>query len=417
MSQLKERALGCYDKAAAMDLVCLMIETPSVTGDETELAIKMADWMEERGFHEVELQEVREGKMQTIGRIKGEGGGLSMMLCGHLDIFPPPAEMADPYRMVVRDNRIHGAGVADMKAGTAAAVMAADAVLRSGVELRGDVVVALVMEEEIGGVGITHLLGSGVTADMGVVPESTNLEISTTGAGIAKFNISTLGRSAHVSNKEHGVDAIAKMTKVVKALADLEFAHEPDPRVPKLPRFAAGTIIGGRGRNYDLRGAQNLSDYCTLLVNVRFWKSQTVKTIEKDLRRVLDGIASEDPEFRYELTTGYGQGPFETTAITRNPKDVPLASPIVRVVQENHDLVTGSPPKFRSTLETAGNDDGANMNEAGISTITYGPGPGKKDVELYGRLPLVARWIDVDTYHTCGKVMALSSIDVCTTKK
>ncbi len=410
MSAKKNKVLRSYDNIVALDLARKMIEIPSVTGDETELAKEVATFMEERGFDDVVLQEVRPGKFQTIGYVRGTGDGLSMMLCGHLDIFPPPADMIDPYRAVVDDNRIYGGGVADMKAGTAAAVMAADAVLQSGLDFKGDIIVALVMEEEIGGVGITHLLNSGITADMGIVPESTNLEISTMGAGIAQFTISTIGKTAHVSNKEQGIDAISKMVKVVEALADIKFTHKPDSRVPKLPRHVASTLIGGRGRNYDLRGAQNLSDFCTLLVDVRFWKSQTPDTIRSDLIKVLDDLATEDNEFKYELNGV--PNPFGNRAINRNPKDFPRNSSIVKIVQDNHRYVTGEPALFKSNTKTAGNDDGVHMIEAGIPTVTYGPGPGKKDLDIYSTLPLQSRWIDLDTYHTCGKVMAISSLEV-----
>ena len=57
------------------------------------------------------------------------------------------------------------------------------------------------------------------------------------------------------------------------------------------------------------------------------------------------------------------------------------------------------------------------MNEAGIHTVTYGPGPGTEGAEEYYRLPLQSRWIDVETYHQSAKVMALASLDVCTRKK
>jgi acetylornithine deacetylase len=194
----------------------------------------------------------------------------------------------------------------------------------------------------------------------------------------------------------------------------LKLTHTPDPRVPKLPRLAAGTIIGGRGREYDLRGPQNLSDYCTLLVNVRFWKSQSVESIEKDIRRVLDGIATEDPKFKYELKRGYE--PFMKSTL-RNPKDVPLDSPIIKIIQENHKYVTGETPKFRSTLETTGNDDGTQMNEVGIPTITYGPGPGGIDTNAYKNLQHGERWIDINTINVCTKVLALTALDVCNTKK
>ncbi|MCK4581961.1 M20/M25/M40 family metallo-hydrolase [Candidatus Bathyarchaeota archaeon] len=407
---LKDKVLESYDEKKAVELLKMMIETPSVTGDETELARKVAEFMRRNGFDEVELQEVKDGKYQTIGTMKGTGGGRSMMLCGHLDIFPPPENMVDPYKAVIDGDRIYGAGVGDMKAGTAATVMAVDAIIQSGVEIKGDIVVALVMEEEIGGVGITHLLRRGVTADMGIVPESTNLNLSTTGAGITQFMVTTIGKSVHISGKEHGVDAVEKMSHVIHALNELEFTYEPDPRVPLLPRHVASTIIGGRGRNYDLRGAQNLSDYCSLIIDVRFWKSQNVQSIEKDIRRLLDKLASMDPEFRYELTGV--PVPFGNRVVNRNPKDLPRDSEIVRIVQNNHRYVTGREPRFRELLSTAGNDDGVHMIEAGIPTVTYGPGCGDVSPEEYSKLALQSRWIDLGTYHKCCKVMAAATIDV-----
>ena len=102
----KQKIINGYDAKKALKLLKMMIETPSVTGDESILANKTANFMEERGFDEVVLQEVRPEKFQTIGRIKGTGEGLSMMLCGHLDIFPPSMDMKDPYKAVIQKNRI-----------------------------------------------------------------------------------------------------------------------------------------------------------------------------------------------------------------------------------------------------------------------------------------------------------------------
>jgi acetylornithine deacetylase/succinyl-diaminopimelate desuccinylase-like protein len=410
ITEVKERILKHYDEKSALKLVKQLVETPSVTGNENEIAKILHDFLKERGFI-AELQDIGNNSLQTIGRIKGEGTGRSIMLCGHLDIFPPPADMKNPYKAEIIDNKIFGAGVGDMKAGTAAMIMAADAILHADIGLGGDLILAAVREEEIGGIGILHLLKSGSTAHMGIVPESTNLEISTTGAGIAQFTISTLGKSVHIGNKEYGLDAISKMSKVICELPNIELTYEFDPRVPNLPRFVAGTIIGGRGRNYDMRGAQNLSDLCSLIVDFRFWKSQNVNTIKRDLTSFLEKIASKDPDFNYELAEV--PSPFGNRRVNRNPKDLPRDSEIVKIVQENHAYVTGESAKFRETASYTGNDDGVHMIEAGIPTVTYGPGPGTRDIELYLKSPMAQRWIDVTTYHTSAKVMALSSLDVC----
>jgi acetylornithine deacetylase len=412
---IKNEVLSSYDEKVAVKLLKNMIEIPSVTGEETELAKYTGDFMKERGFHEVHIQEVVKDKYQTIGLVRGNGSGKSIMLCGHLDIFPPPAGMKNPYKAFIENGRIHGAGVADMKAGTASTIMAADAIIQSDVEIQGDIIVALVMEEEIGGVGINYLLEKGVTADLGIVPESTNLEISTTGAGISQYMVTTHGKSVHVSNKEHGIDAVAQMTKAIEAINNITFTHQHDPRVPLLPRHVASTIIGGRGTNYDLRGAQNLSDYCSLIVDVRFWKTMNTNTIKNDLKQTLDEVSKQDPEFKYSLSEV--PIPFGNRAVNRNPKDLPRDSQIVNIVQENHMYVTGEQARLKDVSQTAGNDDGVHMIEAGIPTVTYGPGPGQVRPEEYNRFPLQTRWIDLTTYHTCGKVMTVSAIDVITQKR
>jgi acetylornithine deacetylase len=299
-----------------------------------------------------------------------------------------------------------------MKAGTAATIMAADAILQSGVEIMGDIIVALVMEEEIGGVGIKYLLEKGFTADMGIVPESTNLEISTTGAGISQLMVTTHGKSVHISSKEHGIDAVAMMVKAIEAINKIKFTHQHEPRVPLLPRHVASTIIGGRGTNYDLRGAQNLSDHCSLIVDVRHWKSMNAKTIKRDLVQTLDNISKQDPEFNYTIKEV--PIPFGNRAVNRNPKDLSRDLPIVKIVQENHKYVTGKQAKFKDESKTAGNDDGVHMIEAGIPTVTYGPGQGDVKPEEFIGYSLQSRWIDLNTYHICGKVLATSSIDVIT---
>jgi acetylornithine deacetylase/succinyl-diaminopimelate desuccinylase-like protein len=68
-----------------------------------------------------------------------------------------------------------------------------------------------------------------------------------------------------------------------------------------LPRLDVGSIIGGRGRDHNLRGAYTVSDFCTAYVNVRFNGSQTGQTVVADIRRALDGLAAADPRFEHRV--------------------------------------------------------------------------------------------------------------------
>ena len=112
-----------------------------------------AEYMKSRGL-EVELQEVEPGWFQAIGVIRGSGGGRSIMLNGHLDSNPIAAGWTrNPYDPWVEGNRLYGAGIRNMKSGVASMIHAADAIIKSGVKLKGDVVVACVLAELQGGLG------------------------------------------------------------------------------------------------------------------------------------------------------------------------------------------------------------------------------------------------------------------------
>ena len=87
-----------------------------------------------------------------------------------------------------------------MKGGVASMISAAEAIRKSGVGLKGDIVVACVVGELQGGVGTVHALESGVTADMAIVAEPFGSRtIMTTHAGVIGMAINTLGYSTHIT--------------------------------------------------------------------------------------------------------------------------------------------------------------------------------------------------------------------------
>jgi acetylornithine deacetylase/succinyl-diaminopimelate desuccinylase-like protein len=71
-----------------VELGCDLIRQPSLTRQEGPAVSFARDWFEEKGFDEIELQEVEPGRKQVIARLRGDGSGRSMMFNGHLDIDP-----------------------------------------------------------------------------------------------------------------------------------------------------------------------------------------------------------------------------------------------------------------------------------------------------------------------------------------
>ncbi|RIJ54725.1 M20/M25/M40 family metallo-hydrolase, partial [Clavibacter lycopersici] len=156
----------------------------------------------------------------VLATARGTGGGRTILLDGHLDTVPP----GDPERggllPRIEDGRLLGRGAFDMKAGLAAMMVAADRAMRIGT--RGDVVLALVADEEFGSRGteeaLRELSASGTRIDGAVISEPSQSEAIVAHRGFGWYEIRLRGRAAHGSMPEQGVDAIAHAGLVLREL-------------------------------------------------------------------------------------------------------------------------------------------------------------------------------------------------------
>jgi acetylornithine deacetylase len=404
-AELRTQVLARIDDDEAVRLASDLIRIPSFTTEETPCAEWLAGYLDDQGLA-VTLQEIEPGRRQTIARRPGTGGGRSIMLNGHIDIDPLASGWTrDPFTPWIADGKLFGHGVYNMKGGVTACIMATLAIHRAGVPLRGDVVLACVAAELNSGIGTIHALEHGQRADMAVVAEPYGARtILTKHTGTMDVVVHTIGRATHISKKEQGVDAIAMMMRAVAALEAMRFTHTPDPELPGLPRLLVGSIIGGRGRDHELRGAYTVSDFCTAYVNVRFNASQTGPTVLADIRRTLDGLAAADPRFRYEIESPprpeRGLGRLAKAAV-----DVPKTEAVVQMVRRNLRLMTGAEPEHfgvRLPQSYAGNDT-THLWAAGIPCCLYGPGGGYTDYHDVH--------VELADLFLCTRVLALTALE------
>src|SRR5919197_2130067 len=117
------------DRDRLVDWASRAIEIPSFTGDEEAMASFMADTFRELGL-QVQWQQVEDGRANVLGTWSGAGGGPSLMLNGHMDTsysgrepwlagvrgFQPSA--------FVKDGRLYGLGISNMKGALACYVEA-----------------------------------------------------------------------------------------------------------------------------------------------------------------------------------------------------------------------------------------------------------------------------------------------------
>jgi acetylornithine deacetylase len=411
---LPQQVLTHVDQDAMVELASALIRIPSFKTEETPVAQFLADFFQPRGY-QVDLQEIEPGRLQTIATLKGAGGGASLMLNGHIDINALTLRWKrDPWTPTVEGDRLYGHGIQNMKGGLTSIIMAAEALRRSGVRLKGDLVVACVAGETQGGEGTHALLQSGLRTDMAVVAEPFGADhLVTVHAGIVHMAIHTYGITGHIGRLEGTVNAVHKMTAVIEALQRVQFHYTPRADLPAFPRLNVGSIIGGRGRDYVLIEPPYIPDLCTILVDVHFVPGMTADGIVADIRRALDPLSAQDPELRYAIETPPPDFFTGRRRLVMDPLDVPVDADIVQTVARHYQTVTGQPPKAIGAVlpysYTA--NDTCHLWKAGIPCLLYGPGVIRGSADEDDSCVLISDMVKVT------KVLALTALDVCTRER
>lgn len=406
MKEIETRVLQHVDENELLRLTKDLVGIPSIMGEETPVARFVAEYLAARGY-EVDLQEVERGWCQTIGILKGTGSGKTLMFNGHLDIEPIAEGWTEnPFEAWVEQRRIYGAGVRNMKAGVACMIHAAEAIRKAGVKLAGDMIVAAVLGELQGGVGTKYLLDKGYRAEGAVFPEPWGAHyVSTKHGGMSLFSLHVFGRHP-VENDLVGINAIDKMINAINAINTMKLTHTPWPLFPGLPWIKIGSIIGGRGKNYDLRGPYRNSDRTTILIHVSTVPGQTTETVRQDLTRVLEELKRTDPGFEYQLNHP-PERYFNTWKLDFPAVDIPVDTEVVRTVVSGYRDLTGREPKRvgvpYSDLAARYAGDDTHLWQVGIPSCMYGPAGGGYGVE----------YADVDEMILCTRVLTLTALRMC----
>jgi acetylornithine deacetylase len=326
--------------APLVELAALLVALDSVNPEliagaagESELAEFVAGWCRRAGL-DVELVGPPE-RPSVVAIARGSGGGRSLMLNAHLDTVGV-AGMDAPFEPRVQDGRLYGRGAYDMK-GALAAILAAAA---QATDLRGDVIVTAVADEELASIGTTAVLER-VRADAAIVVEPTELKLAVTHKGFVGFEIETHGVAAHGSRPHLGVDAIAKMGPVLVALKALDERLQTGTRHP---------LVGSGSLHASLiEGGQEFSSYparCLLSGERRTIPGETAEQVEVELREL-----AGDAEWR--LT------------VSREPFEVAEDDGFVQLVAR----IAAEPDPVGVSFWA----DSGLISAAGIPTVLYGP--------------------------------------------
>jgi acetylornithine deacetylase len=379
------RGRPAVDEAFITDLLVSLVRIPSVNPalvpggvGEGAIARYLADVCRGLGLI-VTMEDAAPGRPNVVARLPGvdPARGRRLLLNGHTDTVGP-AGMQDPFVPELRGPRLYGRGAVDMKAGLAAMVGAVAALRAAGCAPAGDVILTFAADEEYLSAGTAALAGQ-LEADGAIVTEPTALAICTAHKGFVWATIRTEGRASHGSDHATGVDAIARMGRVLEALERLERDVLPRRSHPLLGRASLHASL--------IRGGEGLSTYppsCELQVERRTLPHETETTVRAECETLLQRLRDDDATFRASI---------EVTG-ARPGLEVARDAAVVTALSEACAAVRGEAPVLTGAAYWT---DAALLAEAGIPTVLFGPtGAGMHADEEY---------VEVASVVTCAQIL------------
>lgn len=371
------------------ELAGRLVEIESINPDivaggsgEGGVARFVAEWCERAGLY-TSLSEPSPGRPNVIAIARGSGGGRSLILNAHMDTVGV-AGMAEPFVARLEGGRLYGRGSYDMKGSLAACMLATAEAARRG--LRGDVILTAVSDEEFASGG-TEAVTATVQADAAIVTEPTELQLAVAHRGFVHLEVEVHGRAAHGSRPHLGIDAIAKMGRVLVGIEELDRRLRADP---------THAYVGSGSVHASLiEGGQEFSSYparCLLQAERRTIPGETVELAEREVREIVARAGEGDPDFSADVRA----------PISREPFEVAEDAEIVQAVRRHARAVLNAEPELVGVSFWA---DSALLAAAGIPTVLFGPIGEGAHAEV--------EWVDIHSLERCAEIYVGVAAELC----
>jgi acetylornithine deacetylase/succinyl-diaminopimelate desuccinylase family protein len=337
-------------------LLCDLVAIPSHDANEGPIIGHLVERFARQGIP-CRVTE-RDGRPLNVVAETGSGAR-TIVLNSHVDTVPPgdlAPWLTDPLAPVEKDGLIYGRGAMDAKGCLAAMIVAFEALARQGDGLPARVVLMAVGGEERGGLGTKAEVAGGLRADAALVGESTGLVPMMAHKGVLRLEVEVIGKAAHASDPEAGINAVTAMGPVVVALdrlaGTIRLRREATTGHPSL---VISTISGGVALNV-------IPGRCTITIDRRVLPTETETEATQEIVKTVQGALPAASGARAEVR----KVRFVPPAMT-DPK-----ATIVAAAEAASSRILAKP--VRALGFTATCDMTYLVNDARIPTVILGPG-------------------------------------------
>jgi succinyl-diaminopimelate desuccinylase len=261
----------------AVSLTAALVDVPSVSGTEGELADAVAAALGDRPH----LTVVRDGNVVLARTSLGRAG--RVLLAGHLDTVP----IADNIPSTMDGQTLYGCGVSDMKSGDAVMLRIAELVTDPAYDLTFVFYDNEEVEAAKNGLRrIAETHRAWLEADLAILMEPTNGAIEAGCQGTLRAVITVDGHRAHSARSWLGQNAIHRAAPVLARLAEYQPRSVDIDGCVYREGLNAVAISGGVAGNV-------VPDICTVTVNFRFAPDRDVAAASDHVREVFAGYSVE----------------------------------------------------------------------------------------------------------------------------
>ena len=406
--KLAERILAEVKEEEIVAMSCDVINIPSPTGEELQMAQYMQGVLRQLGLH-VTWQEVEESRANVVGRWIGAGGGGNLMFNGHMDTSNTGHEdfltgIGYKPHAVVKDGFIYGLGIYNMKGALVCYTHAVKALQRAGVKLQGDVIIAAVAGEiektqwgefkgkEYRGYGFgTHyLVNHGILPDMCILGEPTDMHVVLEHFGSLWARISCTGIYVHTAFCEgrEEMNSIRRMYELM------------DPVMKWIAAWEKKAAYGGKKALVNLGGirgghawrASRTPEKTDLFLDVRVPPTIPMSEARRDIQQLFLAMEKQHPDWGLE---------FETYVSVPGAR-ISEEHPMIKAIDANHERIMGKPPQREVVTWCS---DASVLSRYGVETVNYGPSSGPRDK--------AGEKVQIKTLVDITKIYALTAAELC----
>ncbi|MGM0899793.1 MAG: peptidase [Bacillota bacterium] len=343
------------------------------------------------------------GNPNAVGILKGTGGGRSLILNGHIDVVPVGDVNSwhqDPFSGHIENGKLYGRGSTDMKGGTISLLLALEAIINSGITLKGDVFFQSVIEEESGGAGTLAAVLRGYTADGAIIPEPTNMKFFPKQQGSMWFRIKVKGKQAHGGTRYEGVSAIEKAEIILQEIRELESKRNKritDPLFSSIPipiPINIGKISSGSWPS-------SVPDLAIIEGRMGVAPDEMMEHAKQEMEQALHEISARDSWLKENPPV------VEWFGARWLPGDLEVSHDLVKVLSDSYTEIKSTSPIIEASPWAT---DGGILNKVGgVPVVVFGPGVTKMahDANEYIELK--------DVFET-AEIIAISIMNWCGTE-